>query len=157
MAEGTQFLTAEGREKLLKELEYLRKVRRPQVARDLKEAIDGGDLSENAGYHESKRDQAFVEGRIREIEAILSSAQILDGQDDGNRESVTVGAQVTVAEEGGEPETYQIVGPAEADPLAGRISNESPLGRALLGRSIGETVDVATPGGVVRFEIRAIA
>lgn len=156
MTEGTHYLTTKGREKLQKELEHLRKVKRPEIARNLRAAIEEGDLSENAGYEESKRDQAFAEGRIRKIEAILANARVLDDQADSNRDSVTVGARVTVAEEGGEPETYRIVGPAEADPLAGCISNESPLGKALLGRGIGEMIDVTTPGGVICFEIRAI-
>lgn len=154
MAERVHFLTPEGRQKLEKELEYLRTVRRSQVAANLKSAVEGGDLTENSGYDESKREQAFVEGRIREIETILSTAQILT--ENGNHDLVSLGARVTVIEEGGEPETYQLVGRAEADPLKGRISNESPLGRALLGHRIGDRVRVNTPGGVTYFEIIAI-
>lgn len=154
MVERVHFLTPEGQQKLEKELEYLRTVRRAQVAANLKSAVEGGDLTENAGYDESKREQAFVEGRIREIEAILSTAQILTNS--GQCDSVSLGARVTVVEDGGEPETYQIVGRAEADPSKGRISNESPLGRALLGRRIGDRVRVDTPAGVTWFEIIAI-
>jgi len=154
MSERIHFLTSEGRDKLEKELEFLREVRRPQVAASLKSAVDEGDLSENAGYEESKREQAFLEGRIRELEAILSSAEILDN--DGHSGVVNLGARVTVSEAGGDPETYQIVGRTEADPLKGRISNESPLGRALMGRRIGDTVRVDTPGGEVDFRVISI-
>jgi len=154
MAERVHFLTPEGRQKLERELDFLRTVRRPQVAANLKAAVEGGDLTENSGYDESKREQAFVEGRIRDIEAILCTAQVLTGN--GNHDLVTLGARITVTEEGGEPETYQLVGRAEADPLKGRISNESPLGQALLGRQIGDKVRVNTPGGLTSFEIIAI-
>jgi transcription elongation factor GreA len=154
MAERVHFLTIEGREKLQKELEFLRMVRRPQVAASLKSAVDEGDLSENAGYEEAKREQAFVEGRIREIEAILGNCQIM--ADHNDHEVVGLGMRVTVNEVGGDAETYMIVGRAEADPLKGRISNESPLGRALMGRRLGEKVSVSTPGGITDFQILAI-
>ncbi len=154
MAERVHFLTVEGRQKLEKELDFLRTVKRPQIAANLKSAVDEGDLSENAGYEESKRDQAFVEGRIRDIEAILSNAQLME--DHSNHDTVVLGVRVTVVEDGSEAETYLIVGRAEADPSRGRISNESPLGRALMGRRIGDRVTVNTPGGVADFEILAI-
>ena len=154
MAERVHFLTLEGRQKLEKELEFLRTVRRAQVAANLKAAVEGGDLTENSGYEESKREQSFVEGRIRDVEAILATAQVLTSQ--SNHNQVTLGAYITVAEEGGDPETYQLVGRAEADPSRGRISNESPLGQALLGRQIGDKVRVNTPSGVVCFEIISI-
>jgi len=154
MSERVHFLTLEGRQKLEKELEFLRTVRRAQVAANLKAAVEGGDLTENSGYEESKREQAFVEGRIRDVEAILATAQVLTNQ--SNHNQVTLGAHITVAEEGGDPETYQLVGRAEADPSRGRISNESPLGHALLGRQIGDKVRVNTPGGVVCFAIISI-
>jgi transcription elongation factor GreA len=157
MADRVSFLTAEGRDKLLKELEYLRTKRRFEVAQHLKSAVEGGDLSENAGYEESKREQAFVEGRIRDIEGILGHAQLLNDSAHGNHEKVDVGMRVTVVEQGGaDRETYQIVGRAEADPKRGRISNESPLGKALLGCRIGDTVQVSTPGGLVHFEVITI-
>lgn len=154
MAERVHFLTPEGKEKLIQELEFLRTVRRQQVAESLKSAVDEGDLTENAGYEETKREQAFVEGRIRDIEAILASAQVLE--EESPCDVVSLGRRVTVREEGHEPETYQIVGRAEADPWQGRISNESPLGRALLGRRVKERIEVQTPGGLARFEIIAI-
>ena len=154
MAELLNYLTAEGLVKLREELDQLRTVKRPQVARDLKDAIEEGDLSENAGYEESKRDQAFVEGRIKEIEAILSNYQILEGGDSDG--IVRIGSRVTVVESGYPPETYQIVGAAEADPTAGRISNVSPLGKSLLGCRVADRVDVESPGGVIAFEIQSI-
>lgn len=154
MAERVHFLTPEGKDKLQKELDYLRNVRRPEVAESLKSAVDEGDLSENAGYEESKREQAFVEGRIRDLEAILSSAQILE--ESSRRDVVCLGCRVTISEDGGPPETYQIVGRTEADPARGRISNESPLGKALLGRRTGEGVTVQSPDGALRFEILTI-
>lgn len=155
MSGKVHFLTPEGRRKLEEELDHLRTVKRKEVAENLASAVDEGDLSENAGYEETKRMQAFVEGRIREIEAILADAQVLTDSD--NHDTVMLGASVTVREEGEAPETYQIVGHAEADPLKGRISNESPLGRALIGRHIGDQVTVQTPGGLVRFAIVAIS
>jgi transcription elongation factor GreA len=154
MPRETQYLTPEGRKKLEDELEHLRTVRRREVAANLKRAIEEGDLRENAGYDESKRDQAMVEGRIRDIEAILANAEILE--ENGNHDVVAVGASVTVVEEGREPETYQIVGPAEADPVNGRISNESPIGKALLGHNVGDTVEFDTPGGPITLEITAV-
>jgi transcription elongation factor GreA len=155
MSESPNFLTPEGKERLEKELEALRSVRRPQVAAMLKSAIEEGDLTENAGYDEAKRDQAFLEGRIQEIEAILHSARILES--DGRHDIVGIGAQVTVVEVGlPDEETYMIVGPAEADPAKGRISNQSPLGQSLLGRRVGETITVNSPGGVLEFQVRSI-
>ena len=154
-AQKTYFLTPEGKRKLEEELEYLRTVKRQEVARNLRAAIEEGDLSENAGYEESKRQQALLEGRIREVEALLANARILEEKQ--GSEVVSLGSRVTIVEEGGSPETYQIVGPAEADPFQGRISNESPLGRELLGHRLGDIVEVETPDGPIRFEIIAIA
>lgn len=154
MAERVHFLTPEGRDKLQRELDYLRNVRRPEIAESLRSAVDEGDLSENAGYEESKREQAFVEGRIRDLEAILSSAQLL--VENGRRDVVSLGCRVTISEDGGTPETYQIVGRTEADPTRGRISNESPLGRALLGRRSGEEITVQSPDGALRFQVLTI-
>ncbi|MGI5917650.1 MAG: transcription elongation factor GreA [Anaerolineae bacterium] len=155
MTERTHFLTPEGRRRLEEELEFLRTVKRQQVTAELKSAIEEGDLSENAGYEETKRQQAFVEGRIRDIESILSSSVTLEenGQGSERASKVALGVRVTVAEDGYEPETYLIVGRAEADPLAGRISNESPLGKALMGHGVGDKVRVSTPDGVSTFEI----
>jgi len=144
------FLTPEGRERLEKELEYLRTVRRREVAERIHIAKEGGDLMENAGYDEAKNEQAFLEGRILTLESILKHAVIIEK---GPTDRVGLGSRVTVVEEGGEPETYHIVGSAEADPANGRISNESPLGKALIGHRVGEEVEVQTPGGLLHFRI----
>jgi transcription elongation factor GreA len=151
------YLTPEGKVRLEEELEHLRTVRRAEIAESLRSAIEEGDLTENAGYDETKREQAFVEGRIQEIEAILRNLRILTDENRTNSDSVSLGSHVTVLEDGSAtPETYHIVGAAESDPLEGRISNESPLGRALLGKRAGDTVPVDTPGGVLRFQIQHI-
>jgi transcription elongation factor GreA len=153
MAE-TNYLTREGYEKLKKELKYLREVKRLEIAEHIRIAKEDGDLSENAGYDAAKYEQSIVEGRILTVEAILNSAQIIDN--DGGNDTVTVGNRVTVQEEGYEPETFHIVGSPEADPSKGRISNESPLGQALLGKAVDDTVEFSTPGGVASFTILAI-
>ena len=148
------FLTPEGLQKLEEELEFLKTVRRPQIARDIHEAKMDGDVSENAGYEEAKRQQAFLEGRIMTIDAILKNAVIIES--DRSNDNVGLGARVTVVEEGFEPETYTIVGSAEANPGAGRISNESPLGKALMGHKAGDRVAFDSPGGHVQMEILQI-
>ena len=149
------FLTPAGKDKLEKELKHLTTVRRPQVAALLRAAIEEGDLTENAGYDEAKRDQAFLEGRIKEIEAVLRNVRILVGN--GNKDLVGLGSQVTITEVGSDhEETYMIVGSAEADPAGGRVSNQSPLGQSLLGRRVGDTVEVSVPGGLLQFEVRSI-
>lgn len=151
--QGT-FLTPDGLRKLEEELEYLKTVRRPEIAKAIHEAKMDGDIAENAGYDEAKLQQAFVEGRIMTVEAILRNPVIIES--DGPRDTVDVGALVTVAEDGFEPESYTIVGSVEANPGLGRISNESPLGSALLGRSVGDKVAFDTPGGMVEVEILSI-
>ena len=157
MPDRMHFLTPEGKKKLEEELEHLRTVRRPEITEHLRSAIEEGDITENAGYDETKREQAFVEGRIREIEAILRGAQIIAEDGSLGVEAVSLGSRVTILEEGGiAPETYHIVGPAEADPLKGRISYESPLGQALMGRRVGDTIPVDTPGGLLYFRIQEI-
>jgi transcription elongation factor GreA len=154
MAESIHFLTPDGRVKLVKELAYLRDVKRLDVAESLKAAVEEGDLSENASYTETKREQAFIEGRIQELETILRNSQLLT--DSTRTDIILLGASVTVTEGSEDPETYQIVGRAEADPVKGRISNESPLGRALLGKRRGDLVRVETPGGTTHFTVIAI-
>lgn len=154
MQDKEVFLTFEGKERLEEELEFLRTVRRPQVAQRIYEAKAEGDISENAGYDEAKTEQAFVEGRILTLEAMLRNAVIIEAS--GSTETVRLGHRVTVVEDGGRPETYQIVGPAEVDPSSGRISNESPLGNSLLGHGVGDTVTVQTPDGTLRFQITRI-
>ncbi|MGQ9627845.1 MAG: transcription elongation factor GreA [Anaerolineae bacterium] len=152
MTEKTIFLTEEGKKKLESELEYLRTVRRLEVAERIHAAKEGGDIMENAGYEDAKNEQAFLEGRIRTLEYILQNAVLID--ESTSTDVVDLGSRVTVLEEGNEqPENYFIVGSAEVDPASGRISNESPLGRALLGHRVGDTVTVKTPGGSLRFQI----
>jgi transcription elongation factor GreA len=150
----TSFLTREGYERLKEELTYLRMVKRPEIAEHIRIAKEDGDLSENAGYDAAKNEQSFVEGRILTLEAILKGAQII--QNSGNSDVVRLGCQVDVQEDGYDPETYQLVGSPEADPSNGRISNESPLGRALMGKRVGGTVEVNTPSGVAIFTILGI-
>jgi len=154
MTEQTTFLTPQGLKKLEEELGYLRTVRRQEVAQRLAAALEGQDVLENAEYEDAKNEQAFVEGRILTLETILKSAVIIEER--GPADTVGIGSRVTVAEDGGEPETYHIVGSAEADPASGRISHHSPLGQALLGCRIGDEVVVNAPGGVLCFQIIAI-
>ncbi len=151
MAEEPILLTPEGRERLEAELEHLRTVRRPRLAHQLREAIDEGDLTENAGYEDAKHEQSFVEGRIVTLESLLKRAVVVEGARGSDR--VTFGSSVTVMERGGGEESFQIVGFAEADPDNGRISNESPLGGALLDHKVGDEVAVEAPDGVLYFEI----
>ncbi len=139
------YLTRHGFEKLQDELEYLRTIKRQEVATRLHEAMEGGELIEDAEYEAAKNEQAFVEGRILELEIILANARIVD--EAGKRDVVQVAAKVTIQEGDNEPELYTIVGPAEANPRTGRISNESPLGRALLDHRAGDIVRVDAPGG----------
>ncbi len=141
-----QFLTREGYEKLSAELEYLRTVKRKEIAQRLHEALDGEELIENAEYEAAKNEQAFLEGRIQELELLLASARIIDEQE-RPAGVVQIGSWVTVQEDDLPPERYRIVGAAEADPAQGLISNESPLGRALLDRREGDQVTVHVPGG----------
>ncbi|MFN2226224.1 MAG: transcription elongation factor GreA [Anaerolineae bacterium] len=154
MTQQETFLTPEGYQKLEEELDYLKSVRRPQVAHAIHEAKMDGDVSENAGYEEAKRQQAFLEGRIMTVEAMLKNAVLI--QPNGPSDSVVLGSRVTVAEDGFDPETYIIVGSAEAAPSDGRISNESPLGKALMGHKVGDQVAFTTPGGTVEVEIQSI-
>jgi transcription elongation factor GreA len=149
------FLTSEGAAKIKTELKELIEVKRPEIAHRLREAIQMGDLSENADYIMAKEDQAFLEGRIQELTQLLSNARII-AEDAPASGLVNVGSRVTVQESGEDPETFLMVGAKEADPRAGRISNESPIGRALMGRRVGDTVKAETPAGSTRFKILKI-
>ncbi|HDQ71806.1 MAG TPA: transcription elongation factor GreA [Chloroflexi bacterium] len=149
------YLTPEGFQKRKKELDYLRTVRRQEVALRLHNALQEGDILENAELEDAKNEQAFLEGRIMALEQLLYKAIII--QEEGPRDTVGVGSRVTVVEGSGPPETYHVVGSAEADPTQGMISNESPLGRALMGRKIGDTAEVNAPDGVLAFKIVGIA
>jgi transcription elongation factor GreA len=146
------YLTREGYDKLQEELEYLRTVKRREVAERLHEAMEGGELIEDAEYEAAKNEQAFVEGRIHELETILANARVIDPSL-SRSEIVQVGAKVTIQEGSNEPETYIIVGPAEANPRSGRISNESPLGRALIDHRVGDEVRVDAPDGPFTVKI----
>lgn len=149
--EKPTYLTPEGLKKLQEELEYLRTVRRPEIAEQIRTAKGQGDIMENAGYDEAKNMQAFVEGRIMTLEAMLRNAILIESPETNDR--VHLGSRVVVREDGQEPEEYIIVGPAEADPMAGRISNESPLGKALMGARVGDRVVVQAPSGKIQFDI----
>lgn len=148
------YLTPEGHAKLKAELEELKGPRREALAKRLRAAIQMGDLSENADYHKAKEDQAFLEGRIQEIEFLLRNAVIIEKNT--NHTVVGIGSHVTIQEEGCPPETYHVVGAKEADPRNGKISNESPIGRALLDHAVGDVVEVETPSGKIRLTILKI-
>jgi len=151
------YLTAEGLEKIKEELEHLKTTRREEISNRLQVAISHGDLTENADYDYAKQEQAFVEGRIKDLEDSLRRAQVIDNG--GRTDRVRVGSTVTVVEEGfdDEPESYYIVGAHEADPTNGRISNESPIGQALLGAKAGQTVVARAPAGEIRLVVQSIS
>lgn len=151
------YVTEEGLEKIKAELDYLKNEKREEISARLEAAISHGDLSENADYDYAKQEQAFVEGRIKDLEDSLRRAEIIDH--DGRTDKVRVGSTVTVYEEGFEDEleTYYIVGVHEADPGNGRVSNESPIGKALLGAKAGQTVKVNAPAGLIRFTVKKIS
>jgi transcription elongation factor GreA len=158
MAEDQQFLTAEGAEELRRELEHLITIKRPALAAQLNDAIGQGDLSENADYHDAKEQQAFLEGRIQYLENLLHHATIIEETEGGGVPvEVQPGMEVTIQGADDSPETYRIVGAAEADPRNGKISNESPIGSALLGRRKGDVVKVQTPGGEWEVKILKIS
>ena len=156
MASDEIFLTKEGEEELRKELRELVEVRRPDLAQKLKEAVAQGDLKENADYHDAKEKQAFIEGRIQHIEAILRNATVVD--DSGPSDEVRIGSVVVIREDGlDEDEEYKIVGSAEANPQERKISHESPIGAALLGKKKGKKVKVETPGGTIKLKIISVS
>lgn len=149
-------VTKEGLKKLEQELESLKTVRRKEVAERLKEAISYGDLSENSEYQEAKNEQAFIEGRILELEQMIKNAKIIsDSKTAGKGKDIQIGATVTIKNktDNDDPIEYTIVGSTEADPLDHKISNESPVGRALLGKKKGDVVDVKTPAGPYKYEV----
>jgi transcription elongation factor GreA len=149
------YLTPEGVEKLQAELEELKGSKRDEIAKRLRSAIQMGDLSENADYHKAKEDQGFLEGRIQELDYLLKNAKIIDVSE-GPTGTVQVGSRVTVREGDYPAETYFLVGATEADPRNGRISNESPIGRVLLGGRVGDEVTASTPGGEIKLKILKI-
>lgn len=154
MAEEKSFpMTAEGKKKLEKELEDLQLKRRPEVIKRIKIARSYGDLSENSEYESAKDEQAFVEGRISQIQNMLQYAVIIDNEN-VDKDEVTMGRTITFQELPDEdPETYQIVGESESDPLSGKISNDSPMAKGLIGHKVGETVEIDIPSGKMKVKI----
>ncbi|MFZ6021235.1 MAG: transcription elongation factor GreA [Chloroflexota bacterium] len=149
------YLTQEGLIRLQQELDYLKGPAREQLAKRLRAAIEQGDLSENADYSAAKEEQGFLEGRIRELEQLLSNVIIIDHVEK-NLNEIGIGDYVTIQEENFEPERYHLVGPKEADPSNGKISHESPIGKALMGHKVGDVVVVDTPNGEIRLKILKI-
>ena len=157
MSEQDVILTREGLEQLEQELEHLRTVKRTEEKERLKEAIALGDLSENSEYDDAKNEQAFMEGRILELEKMIRNAKIIE-EGEQQEGAITVGSLVTVKDiEFDEITEYRLVGTVEADPMNNRISNESPVGRALLGHKAGEIIDVEVPAGIIQLEIVSIS
>ncbi|MCR4945071.1 MAG: transcription elongation factor GreA [Clostridium sp.] len=154
MSESKKYImTYEGVKKLEEELEYLKTVKRKEVTEKIKVALGYGDLSENSEYDEAKNEQAFTEGRILQIENMLKNASVVD-ESEIPAGTVAVGATVKVKDyDFDEVVEYTIVGSAEADPMNFKISNESPVGKALIGRKIGDVVEAAVPDGISKFEI----
>lgn len=148
----TSFLTQEGYQKLQEELDYLRTEKRQEIANRLHEAMEGGELIENAEYEAAKNEQAFAEGRIKELEVLLATARIIP-EEHQTADTVQVGTRVTIKEEGSPAEVYTIVGAAEANPADGKISNESPLGKALINHKAGDHVQVEAPAGAFSVKV----
>jgi transcription elongation factor GreA len=153
---NTQFLTSDGQQQLLSQLEYLSTVKRAEVAQYLRETLEAGGVIRNAAFEDAKFGEAYIEGRIADLEQLLATAQVIDP---GKRpaEVASLGSAVHLATSESRTHRYIIVGSYEANPAAGRISNESPVGKALLGRKVGDQVTVATPGGVKEYTILEIA
>lgn len=150
----SSYLTQEGYDRLLKELDYLRTEKRTEVADRLRNAMEDGELIENAELEAAKNEQSFVEGRIKELEILLANAKLIE--ENASNDTIQVGSKVKVKEDAFDPEEYVIVGHAEADPRLGRISNESPLGKALLNHKAGDKVKVEAPGGAFEIDILAV-
>ena len=157
MPEKRSYLTKEGLARLEAELVELRTVRRPVVADRIQKAKELGGTVDNAEYDDSKNEQSFVEGRILTLERITSNAIIIGGDAAAHSDKVQLGGHVTLLNQNGDEEEYTIVGSAESDPVQGRISNESPVGKALLNKKVGEDVQVKTPAGTVTLTISGIS
>lgn len=155
MPDKEVLLTPDGLRKLEEELNDLKTNRRKQIAERIKSAIELGDLSENSEYHDAKNEQAFIEARIGTIEKTLRNARVVESVGDSSR--VTLGSKVTLLDMNTQDEvTYTIVGSTETDPLAGRISNESPIGAALIDRKAGEVIEVTVPAGTIKLKVSKI-
>lgn len=157
MSEAKKYImTYEGVKKLEEELEHLKTVKRKEITEKIKVALGYGDLSENSEYDEAKNEQAFTEGRIIQLENMLKNAEVVD-ENDISTDVVSIGSKVKVKDyEFDEEVDYTIVGSAEADPMEFKISNESPVGRGLMGKKVGDVVEVTVPGGVNKFEVLEI-
>lgn len=157
MADKRGILTEEGLKKLEQQLEHLKSVRRIEVAQRIKQAIDFGDISENSEYDDAKNEQAFIEGEILRLEKILRESDVIHDDKSGSSDVVRLGNTVILRDvELGEDDTYMLVGSAEADVTEGKISNESPVGAAVLGHKIGDKIDITVPDGVLKYEVVAI-
>ena len=146
-------LTLAGQRKLMDELEFLRTVRRPEVAGRIQQSKELESTANNAEYDEAKNEQAFVEGRIQELEALLQGASVVEPQRKG---IIGIGSTVTLKGADGETETYTIVGSVEASAIEGKISNESPVGQALVGRKVGQEIEVKAPAGKRRLKVVSV-
>lgn len=155
MAQKELFITKEGLLKLQSELEHLRSVRRQEVAEKIQKAKERGGTENNAEYEDAKNDQAFVEGRILTLENMINKAVVINSAT--TLDKVALGTKVLLRNQDGKIEQFTIVGSAEANPIEGKISNESPVGQALLGRSVGEEVEVPTPAGILKLLIMEIS
>lgn len=152
MAIDKSYLTRKGARELRDELDYLQNTRRAEIAERLRFAIEQGDISENADYTATKEEQSFIEGRIIELETILSDLVIIEEMN-LDKDTVNIGSTVVISEEPGETEEYMIVGSQESDPSSGRISFRSPIGSALFGKKVGDKVKAETPVGPITFTI----
>jgi len=154
MTEDKKYLTPEGLAKIKNELQHLKSVKRREISDKIEDALKLGDLSENAEYHEAKDEQGLNEARIRELEEVVNNAELIKDTG-GSKKCVNVGCTIEVKIDGG-TRKYTIVGPSEANPAQGLISNESPIGEAFLGRKIGDTISVDAPAGVIKYKILSI-
>ncbi|HZP57230.1 MAG TPA: transcription elongation factor GreA [Dehalococcoidia bacterium] len=157
MVEKSQPITREGLQKIEEELRYLETVRRPEVAERIKQAKDLSNTQNNAEYEDAKNEQAMVEGRILQLQALIQNAELIDEDGAHRSKQVTLGSHVKVKAEDGKSVEYVIVGPAEADPRDGKISNESPVGRALMGKRVNDEVQVNVPKGLITYKITRIS
>jgi len=149
------YLTKEKLERIKTELDELRKVKRPDIIQKIKEARALGDLSENAEYHSAREEQGFIEGKIEELEYMVRNAKMVE-ESGKVKAKVDIGCKVTCSIEGDGKIEFMIVGSAESDPLNGKISNESPIGQALMGKKVGDVVEVAIPAGKAKYKILSI-
>jgi transcription elongation factor GreA len=156
MVQRQRYLTPAGRDELQAELDHLKAVRRPDASARIHEATEAGGTGDNAAWEEVKNEQAFIEGRIQDLEDILANSKIAEKTKEA-KGTVQFGSSVTVVTEKGKRQKYMLVGSAEAKPLEGKISNESPVGQALLEHKVGDVVEVTTPAGVTKLKISRIS